>query len=194
MVQKPRWDKLISIILLLNEKHRLFEVNCILWDHFQPTKINSCCHILLKTNNTFHWDQNIFWLKPKILFIKVQIISLIPLRWRLCGRAGCCWGCWRFPQGYRRVLKLHFRIICYFSYLPWVDESALNKFFRFRLVWTFLSTSSAGSEIVDQNLKIPLNCVGFYFFAIQMAALSLFFWFYVANTRTAEKESASYEM
>ena len=154
MVQKPRWDKLISIILLLNEKHRLFEVNCILWDHFQPTKINSCCNILLKTNNTFHWDQKFFWLKPKILFIKVQIISLIPLRWRLCGRAGCCWGCWRFPQGDRRVLKLHFQIhiICYFlsSLGLWKCSKQtlqisinLNLFFVniFRGFWTCCSKS-----------------------------------------------------
>ena len=30
MVQEPNWAKLISIISLLNEKHRLFEANCIL--------------------------------------------------------------------------------------------------------------------------------------------------------------------
>ena len=65
-------------------------------------------YFAFKTNNSFHRDQKFFSLKPKMIFIKVEIISSRPLRCRLCGRAGCCWGCWRFPQGYRRVLKLHF--------------------------------------------------------------------------------------
>ena len=86
MVQKPRWDKLISIILLLNEKHRLFEVNCILWDHFQLTKINSCWHILLKTNNSVHWDQIVFDWNQKYFSSKYKLFL-----WDLWG-GGCVGG------------------------------------------------------------------------------------------------------
>jgi len=45
------------------------------------------------------------WPKKCLFFHSSAFRAQRALRWRLCGRAGCCWGCWRFPQGDRRVLR-----------------------------------------------------------------------------------------